>query len=56
MRWNVGLETAPVHWVQRNVFMNALKDGRIAQEVEPRGKAAQEVAALFAWVCQRVNL
>jgi len=51
-----GLETAPVHWVQRNAFMNALKDGRTAQEVEPRGKAAQEVAALFDWVCGRVNL
>lgn len=51
-----GLETAPMHWVQRNAFMNSLKDGLTAQEAEPRGKAAQEVAALFDWVCTRVNL
>ncbi len=51
-----GLETAPVHFVQRNVFMNSLKDGLTAQEEEPRGKAAQEVAALFKWVCTRVGL
>ena len=51
-----GLETAPMHWVQRNAFMNSLKDGLTAQEAEPRGKAAQEVAALFDWVCTRVDL
>jgi chromosome partitioning protein len=51
-----GLETAPMHWVQRNAFMNSLKDGLTAQEAESRGKAAQEVAALFDWVCTRVNL
>ncbi|MCA8837096.1 MAG: ParA family protein, partial [Proteobacteria bacterium] len=51
-----GLETAPVHFVQRNAFMNSLKDGLTAQEEEPRGKAAQEVAALFKWVCTRVGL
>jgi chromosome partitioning protein len=51
-----GLETAPMYWVQRNAFMNSLKDGLTAQEVEPRGKAAQEVVALFEWVCNRINL
>jgi chromosome partitioning protein len=51
-----GLETAPMYWVQRNAFMNSLNDGLTAQEVDPRGKAAQEVVALFGWVCKRINL
>ena len=51
-----GLETTPMYFVQRNAFMNSLKDGLTAQEDDPRGKAAQEVKALFDWVRKRVNL
>jgi chromosome partitioning protein len=51
-----GLETTPMYFVQRNAFMNSLKDGLTAQEDDPRGKAAQEVNALFDWVRKRVNL
>ena len=51
-----GLETVPMHFVQRNAFMNSLKEGLTAQEEAPRGKAAQEVNALFDWLRARVNL
>ena len=45
-----GLKTAPCALHQRATFGNALTAGQTAQEFEPEGKAAQEIAALHAWL------
>jgi chromosome partitioning protein len=48
-----GVEVCPVIVRQRAVFAHALARSRCAQEVEPAGKAAVEVAALWDWLAQR---
>lgn len=45
-----GLEVAPVTIQQRAAFAHALTAGQTAQEYEPDGKAADEVAHLYAWL------
>ena len=45
-----GLEVAPVTIQQRAAFAHALTAGQTAQEYEPDGKAADEVAQLYAWL------
>ncbi len=45
-----GLEVAPVTIQQRAAFAHALTAGQTAQEYEPDGKAADEVADLYAWL------
>src|SRR5262249_2111101 len=37
-------------------FSHAVKDGRTAQEFDPKSKAATEVERLFAWVRKHANL
>lgn len=44
-------ELAPVSWSHRVAFSHGPIDGRTAQELEPNGKAAQEVKALWTWLC-----
>jgi len=36
---------------QRAAFAHGVIDGRTAQEFEPNGKPAEEVATLYAWLC-----
>lgn len=45
-----GLMVAPVAVGQRAAFGHALTAGQTAQEFEPGGKAAEEVARLFGWL------
>lgn len=45
-----GLEVVPVILHQRSAFAHALTVGQTATEYEPNGKAAEETAALFAWL------
>lgn len=45
-----GLEVAPVAIQQRAAFGHALTAGQTAQEYEPDGKAAEEIAQLFEWI------
>ena len=37
-------------------FSHSVNDGRTAQELDPRSKAALEIEALFAWVNKRANV
>jgi len=48
-----GVEVCPIIVRQRAVFGHALVGSRCAQEVEPVGKAAIEVAALWDWLARR---
>ena len=52
----LGVPVASVMLTQRAIYHHSTAQGRTASEAEPDGKAAQEVAALWTWVCERVNL
>jgi chromosome partitioning protein len=51
-----GLAIAPVVLSERAAYHHATGAGKAAQELEPGGRAAEEVAALWAWVRQRGNV
>lgn len=51
-----GLAVAPVVLCERAAYHHATGAGRTAQELDPTGKAAAEVAALWAWVTQQANV
>jgi chromosome partitioning protein len=51
-----GLRVAPVRLSDRATFRHATGSGQSAQEIEPSGKAASEIEALWKWVCQQVGM
>ena len=52
----LGLRVAPVMLTQRAIYHHSTASGRTAQEAEPEGKAAEEIAALWMWVSEQVNM
>lgn len=44
---------APIHLYQRAAYFNAVNDGRSVEEYEPKGKAAEEIRALYEWVIRK---
>lgn len=53
---NYGVDVAPVILPERAIFHHATGKGQSAQEAEPKGKAAQEVAKLWDWLSQELGL
>lgn len=51
-----GLQVAPVILPDRAAFHHSTERGKTATEIEPGGRAAEEVAALWNWLCQHVGL
>ena len=51
-----GLEVAPFTMQQRATFGHALTAGKTANEYEPKGKAAEEIIALYQWLWRTLNL
>lgn len=51
-----GLVVAPVILHQRSAYAHALAAGQTAEEYEPDGKAAEEVAELFGWLAMLLSL
>ena len=51
-----GARVAPAMLSQRAAFAHGVIDGRTAQEFEPDGKAAEEVEALYTWLCGIVGM
>jgi chromosome partitioning protein len=51
-----GLQVAPFTIQQRAAYAHALTGGQTAQEYEPLGKAAEEIAQLYAWLCQQIEM
>ena len=51
-----GAQVAPHQLGHRAAFSYGVIDGRTAQEIEPRGKAAQEVEDLYTWLCAIVDM
>jgi chromosome partitioning protein len=52
----IGLQVAPVRLSERAAFRHATGSGKTAQETEAKGKAAEEVDALWVWICQQVGM
>ena len=50
------MEVCPVVVGQRVALARALVTGQAAGEMEPDGKAAAEITALWQWVRQRVGM
>lgn len=51
-----GAQVAPQQLTHRAAFTHGVIDGRTAQEFEPQGKAAEEVQALYTWLCGIVDM
>ena len=51
-----GISVAPVTVGQRAAFTHALTEGKVAQEYEPTGKAAEEIKELYMWICKQLNM
>lgn len=51
-----GAQVAPRQLTHRAAFAHGVIDGRTAQEFEPQGKAAEEVEALYTWLCGCVDM
>lgn len=49
-----GVELAPVVLHQRKAYASRMHEGRTAQEIEPKGKAAAEIRDLLLWICEKV--
>lgn len=50
----LGAELCPVRIGNRIAFSRAQQTGQSAQEIDPEGKAAQEVKELYAYVCMHL--
>jgi chromosome partitioning protein len=52
----LGLPVAPTFLADRAAFHHSAEQGKTAPEIEPSGRAAQEVAGLWTWACKHVNM
>lgn len=50
-----GVPVSPVVLHQRKAFASFIQDGRTAQEMEPKGRAAEEIRALALWVQEMLS-
>jgi chromosome partitioning protein len=50
-----GLDVAPVVMQQRAAYGHALTVGQTAQEFEPKGKGADEIAKLYSWMIESLG-
>lgn len=50
-----GLTVCPVHLCQRNAYAEAMTTGKVPQELDPEGKAGDELKRLFEFVSEFVN-
>ena len=51
-----GVQVVPLVLHHLVAFSHAVTDGHAAQEYDPRGRAAAEVSALFAWLTKALSL
>lgn len=52
----LGLPVCPVRIGDRVAYSRCLISGQVAQEVEPKGKAASEVEQLHLWTCGQLSM
>lgn len=53
---HLSLPVCPVRLGSRVAFNRCLITGQAAQEVEPKGKAAQEIEQLYMWTCEQFTM
>jgi chromosome partitioning protein len=53
---DIGLAVAPMRLSDRSAFRAATNTGQAAQEIEPKGKAAAETAAVWEWLAKTLNM
>ena len=51
-----GLDACPLRVADRAAFRHAATEGKTVMEIEPNGKAADEVRQLYKWACKHVNM
>lgn len=51
-----GLNVASVMLPERAAFHHSVGAGKTAPEMEPQGKAAEDIASLWIWFCKHVNM
>ena len=51
-----GLNVAPIALSERAAYHHATGEGKTAPEIEPNGKAAAEIAAMWEWVSKRADM
>ena len=51
-----GVEPCPIVIPDRAVFRHATGEGRTVMELEPKGRAAEEIRQLYQWVCQQLGM
>ena len=51
-----GIKVCPVHLCQRDIYADAPETGKSAQEIDPSGKAAEEMRQLYVFISQHVRL
>lgn len=52
----MGVAVAPVMLTQRAIYHHSTAQGKTAGEMEPEGKAAEEIAALWEWTRKQVSM
>ena len=52
----IGLQVAPAMLPERAAFHHSVSTGRTAQELEPKGKAAQDVNQLWQWLAKQASV
>ena len=53
---SLGLPVSPIRLGDRGAYTRCLIGGQVAQEVEPAGKAAAEIARLYTWTCEQLHI
>lgn len=52
----IGMKVAPIRISERAAFRHATGSGKSAQEIEPTGKAADEIAETWKWIRQQAGM
>jgi chromosome partitioning protein len=52
----IGLQVSPARLSERAAFRHSTGSGQAAQEIEPEGRAASEIAALWRWISDQVSM
>ena len=51
-----GVKACPYPMSDRAAYRHASAEGKTAQEIEPKGKAAQEIQQIYKWACGLVDM
>ncbi len=52
----LGLSVCPIRIGDRVAYSRCLITGQVAQEIEPKGKAAGEIEQLHRWTCEQLGM